>query len=270
MSKDGSQASSKGTHAGDKDESQASSKGAHTGNKDESQAFSKETHAGDKVSKTKGEAKLEEVSTVKSLYTDKRDTLQKKPSSADLQSRLKSRKLLGVGVTDDGLDIHRSKVSQILGHNEPMLAASKEPIKWMLRWNGVLSALLMFAAFWSLVLPESYKSMVLGHASFPNVFYSTCLFSMSLPLISMSYRLVENSTQVLTLISVDITLIVHFAAAWLGDSLKPAIIIFVILVVNSSFLLLLYLESPGKLTNLFRKMSHPRESPSSTLDKKSK
>ena len=37
--------------------------------------------------------------------------LCRKPSSADLQSRLKSRKLLGVGATDDGMDIHRSKVS---------------------------------------------------------------------------------------------------------------------------------------------------------------
>ena len=34
----------------------------------------------------------------------------RKQSSADLQSRLKSRKILGVGATDDGLDIHRSKV----------------------------------------------------------------------------------------------------------------------------------------------------------------
>lgn len=35
----------------------------------------------------------------------------RKQSSTDLQSRLKSRKILGVGVTDDGQDVHRSKVS---------------------------------------------------------------------------------------------------------------------------------------------------------------
>lgn len=41
-------------------------------------------------------------------------------SSADLQSRLKSRKLLGVGATDDGLDIHRSKVHHLRVSREVM------------------------------------------------------------------------------------------------------------------------------------------------------
>ncbi|XP_054711518.1 tumor protein p53-inducible protein 11-like isoform X2 [Uloborus diversus] len=40
-----------------------------------------------------------------------------KHSSGDLHSRLKTRKILGVGETDNG-DIHRSKISQLLGHNE--------------------------------------------------------------------------------------------------------------------------------------------------------
>lgn len=42
---------------------------------------------------------------------------QGKHSSGDLHSRLKTRKILGVGETDNG-DIHRSKISQVLGHNE--------------------------------------------------------------------------------------------------------------------------------------------------------
>ncbi|XP_069158038.1 LOW QUALITY PROTEIN: tumor protein p53-inducible protein 11-like [Procambarus clarkii] len=42
---------------------------------------------------------------------------QRKHSSGDLHSRLKTRKILGVGRTDNG-DIHRSKISQVLGHNE--------------------------------------------------------------------------------------------------------------------------------------------------------
>ncbi|KAK8731647.1 hypothetical protein OTU49_007406 [Cherax quadricarinatus] len=42
---------------------------------------------------------------------------QRKHSSGDLHSRLKTRKILGVGETDNG-DIHRSKISQVLGHNE--------------------------------------------------------------------------------------------------------------------------------------------------------
>lgn len=40
-----------------------------------------------------------------------------KHSSGDLHSRLKTRKILGVGETDNG-DVHRSKISQVLGHNE--------------------------------------------------------------------------------------------------------------------------------------------------------
>ncbi|XP_043230275.1 tumor protein p53-inducible protein 11-like isoform X2 [Amphibalanus amphitrite] len=40
-----------------------------------------------------------------------------KHSSGDLHSRLKTRKVLGVGATDNG-DVHRSKISQVLGHNE--------------------------------------------------------------------------------------------------------------------------------------------------------
>ncbi|XP_076369955.1 tumor protein p53-inducible protein 11-like isoform X2 [Tachypleus tridentatus] len=43
--------------------------------------------------------------------------LNSKHSSGDLLSRLKTRKLLGVGETDNG-DVHRSKISQVLGYNE--------------------------------------------------------------------------------------------------------------------------------------------------------
>lgn len=40
-----------------------------------------------------------------------------KTSSDDLQSRLKTRKVLGVGQTDSG-EVHRSKLSQVLSHSE--------------------------------------------------------------------------------------------------------------------------------------------------------
>lgn len=43
----------------------------------------------------------------------------RKQSCGDLVSRLKTRKLLGVGETNDG-DVHRSKLSQILGHSEQL------------------------------------------------------------------------------------------------------------------------------------------------------
>ncbi|CAG0889383.1 unnamed protein product [Cyprideis torosa] len=41
----------------------------------------------------------------------------RKDSSADLQSRLKTRRVLGVGAADNG-DVYRSKISQLLGHND--------------------------------------------------------------------------------------------------------------------------------------------------------
>ena len=41
-------------------------------------------------------------------------SLFRKHSSGDLHSRLKTRKLLGVGETDDG-DVHRSKVRKTAG-----------------------------------------------------------------------------------------------------------------------------------------------------------
>lgn len=43
------------------------------------------------------------------LYKHKYFDIFRKHSSGDLHSRLKTRKLLGVGETDDG-DVHRSKV----------------------------------------------------------------------------------------------------------------------------------------------------------------
>ncbi|XP_065321184.1 tumor protein p53-inducible protein 11-like [Gordionus sp. m RMFG-2023] len=47
--------------------------------------------------------------------------LEKKQSSVDLISRLKTRKVLGVGESDSG-DVYRSKISQILGHSEQLTA----------------------------------------------------------------------------------------------------------------------------------------------------
>ncbi|KAG5264125.1 hypothetical protein AALO_G00272420 [Alosa alosa] len=52
--------------------------------------------------------------------------LMKKHSQTDLVSRLKTRKVLGVGGEDDDGEVHRSKISQVLG-NESKYAV-REPI----------------------------------------------------------------------------------------------------------------------------------------------
>lgn len=61
----------------------------------------------------------------------------RKQGSLELNSRLKTRKVLGVGETNDG-DVHRSKLSQILGHSEQLYVKVPRGLKaWQL-----LSALL--------------------------------------------------------------------------------------------------------------------------------
>uniref|UniRef100_A0A3P8RRK9 Tumor protein p53-inducible protein 11 n=1 Tax=Amphiprion percula TaxID=161767 RepID=A0A3P8RRK9_AMPPE len=52
--------------------------------------------------------------------------LMKKHSQTDLISRLKSRKILGVGGEDDDGEVHRSKISQMLGNE--LKFAVREPI----------------------------------------------------------------------------------------------------------------------------------------------
>jgi len=62
--------------------------------------------------------------------------LERKHSSGDLHSRLKTRKVLGVGATDNG-DVHRSKISQVLGHNEHLYVRFP---RGLLHWYLMLTA----------------------------------------------------------------------------------------------------------------------------------
>lgn len=55
-------------------------------------------------------------STPSTLLSNAQLSLVRKHSCGDLVSRLKSRKLLGVGESSG--EIHRSKISQLLGHSE--------------------------------------------------------------------------------------------------------------------------------------------------------
>ncbi|KAI8783403.1 tumor protein p53-inducible protein 11 isoform X2, partial [Biomphalaria glabrata] len=70
--------------------------------------------------------------------------LLRKHSSGDLHSRLKTRKLLGVGETDDG-DIHRSKLSQILGHSDQLYIR----LPYGLRiWQLLIAIMFTFYGLW--------------------------------------------------------------------------------------------------------------------------
>lgn len=67
------------------------------------------------------------------MATKPHPPLMKKHSQTDLISRLKSRKILGVGGEDDDGEVHRSKISQMLG-NEIKFAV-REPMglrMWLL------------------------------------------------------------------------------------------------------------------------------------------
>lgn len=106
--------------------------------------------------------------------------LEKKHSSGDLHSRLKSRKLLGVGETDDG-DVHRSKLSQILGHSDQLYVRLPNGLRI---WQFVLALLFTVIAAWALIFPQHlYETAI--HAvehqciTLPIRFYGAALLSLA-------------------------------------------------------------------------------------------
>lgn len=102
--------------------------------------------------------------------------LVRKHSSGDLHSRLKTRKLLGVGETDDG-DVHRSKLSQILGHSEQLYV--KLP-KGLRIWQ--LANALMFSVIgaWALIFPLNLFSFAVTSQTDPIVILPIRLYGTAL------------------------------------------------------------------------------------------
>uniref|UniRef100_A0A0N5AYF7 Tumor protein p53-inducible protein 11 n=1 Tax=Syphacia muris TaxID=451379 RepID=A0A0N5AYF7_9BILA len=76
----------------------------------------------------------------------------RKQSASDLQSRLKTRKLLGVGelVGDNG-DIYRSKISQLLGINESLYV--KLP-KGLLLFNSLITLYIYVTGILCILIPS--------------------------------------------------------------------------------------------------------------------
>ncbi|KAK2186335.1 hypothetical protein NP493_205g02000 [Ridgeia piscesae] len=85
----------------------------------------------------------------------------RKHSSGDLHSRLKTRKLLGVGETDDG-DVHRSKLSQILGHSEQLYIRLPRGLRI---WQLVTAVIFTLLASWALLFPVSLYRHLVGEVA---------------------------------------------------------------------------------------------------------
>uniref|UniRef100_A0A8C3NZB5 Tumor protein p53-inducible protein 11 n=1 Tax=Cyanoderma ruficeps TaxID=181631 RepID=A0A8C3NZB5_9PASS len=77
--------------------------------------------------------------------------LMKKHSQTDLVSRLKTRKILGVGGEDDDGEVHRSKISQVLG-NEIKFAV-REPLGLRV-WQLVSAIMFSGVAIMALAFPD--------------------------------------------------------------------------------------------------------------------
>ncbi|XP_046572141.1 tumor protein p53-inducible protein 11-like isoform X2 [Haliotis rubra] len=106
--------------------------------------------------------------------------LEKKHSSGDLHSRLKTRKLLGVGETDDG-DVHRSKLSQILGHSDQLYIRLPQGLRV---WQCLLAAMFTIIALWALVFPAhlfdiSFETEEGKYLTLPVRLYGAALLSLS-------------------------------------------------------------------------------------------
>lgn len=85
--------------------------------------------------------------------------LERKHSSGDLHSRLKTRKILGVGETDNG-DIHRSKISQLLGHNEHLYVKFPRGF-WI--WHMMMAILITLQGLLALIAPQHFHMLIVQH-----------------------------------------------------------------------------------------------------------
>lgn len=106
-------------------------------------------------------------------------TYKTKHSSGDLHSRLKTRKLLGVGETDDG-DVHRSKLSQILGHSDQLYIRLPSGLRL---WQIVLAVVFSVLSLWALLFPGHFFKAVYdmdgSSYTFPIRLYACALICIS-------------------------------------------------------------------------------------------
>jgi len=85
----------------------------------------------------------------------------RKNSNSDLQSRLKTRKVLGVGEVDDGecRDVYRSKISQILGHSDHLYMRMSSSLFY---WHICNVAFFCLTGLFSILFPQKSVRFELG------------------------------------------------------------------------------------------------------------
>ncbi|XP_030622650.1 tumor protein p53-inducible protein 11a [Chanos chanos] len=91
------------------------------------------------------------------MTTKPHPPLMKKHSQTDLVSRLKTRKVLGVGGEDDDGEVHRSKISQVLGNE--LKFAVREPVGLRL-WILMSALLFTVTALMALAFPSQVYEIV--------------------------------------------------------------------------------------------------------------
>jgi len=106
-----------------------------------------------------------------------------KHSSGDLHSRLKTRKLLGVGETDDG-DVHRSKLSQILGHSEQLYVRIPKGLRI---WQFLVALTFTGMALWAILCPKHLFTFVLQQEAGDATVLPTRLYGAALLSFAMIY-----------------------------------------------------------------------------------
>ncbi|XP_064785206.1 tumor protein p53-inducible protein 11-like isoform X1 [Oncorhynchus masou masou] len=107
--------------------------------------------------------------------------LMKKHSQSDLVSRLKTRKILGVGGEDDDGEVHRSKLSQMLGND--IKYQVREPVGLRL-WIAISAFAFTVMALMALVCPNQLYEVVfeeeISNTSISIRLYGGALLSLSL------------------------------------------------------------------------------------------
>uniref|UniRef100_A0A8C8G5G7 Tumor protein p53-inducible protein 11 n=1 Tax=Oncorhynchus tshawytscha TaxID=74940 RepID=A0A8C8G5G7_ONCTS len=107
--------------------------------------------------------------------------LMKKHSQSDLVSRLKTRKILGVGGEDDDGEVHRSKLSQMLGND--IKYQVREPVGLRV-WILISAVAFTVMALMALVLPKQMYDIVfeeeINNTSVSIRLYGGALLSLSL------------------------------------------------------------------------------------------
>ncbi|XP_048339671.1 tumor protein p53-inducible protein 11 isoform X2 [Sphaerodactylus townsendi] len=115
------------------------------------------------------------------MTTKQPPPLMKKHSQTDLVSRLKTRKILGVGGEDDDGEVHRSKISQVLGNE--IKFAMREPLGLRV-WQFVSAIIFSGIAIMALTFPDQLYDAVFEEESVnsktPIRLYGGALLSISL------------------------------------------------------------------------------------------